>query len=601
MAELKLVSILSLLKFNFFIPSYQRGYRWETRQIIDLLEDLVEFSSRRNMNEGEFYCLQPLVVMEKIIDDGNLFYEVIDGQQRLTTLHILLTYLEKEIKDANLLKDCDNLYSITYETRDKEGKSSKQFLDNISNTGNIEDDNIDFYYMRKAYTTIENWFKEKKISRIKLVESLLLEDINDKKIDTENNVRFIWYLLDNNENEDLNKIFNRINMGKIKLTSAELIKAIFFINNNGTDEEKEKYQTKIAYEWEKIENELEDNNFWYFLNGKKNDNPTRIGFIFNLIAKEYENLVKIKNNKSTDLYYTYYIFDGILKEKLLNKAELWEKVKRYSNILNEWYNNREYYHLIGFLIILGFPISKILESSKYTKKAEFSIYLTKIINEYFSEELNKANVIAIGELNYKDNYYLIKNLLLLFNIVSTLESKYLVFPFELYLKENWSLEHIHAQKSEALKNNDQREARLKSLRTFFDNSNNASILEEIDEVLLENPINVDDLYNIEKKVFDIFTDDRDFMDSLGNMALLSQLDNSALNNNIFPIKRNIIIEWDKVGNFIPICTKNVFLKYYSSDVIDNSKWDMKDRSTYIIEMNKKLEKYLPKDMENTNG
>lgn len=77
------------------------------------------------------------------------------------------------------------------------------------------------------------------------------------------------------------------------------------------------------------------------------------------------------------------------------------------------------------------------------------------------------------------------------------------------------------------------------------------------------------------------------------MALLSKDDNSILNNNIFPIKRNKIITLDEKGSFIPICTKNVFLKYYSKNVEQNVKWEKDDRDSYIREIEQTLKIFLP--------
>ena len=76
-------------------------------------------------------------------------------------------------------------------------------------------------------------------------------------------------------------------MGKIPLTNAELIKALFFINGSQTDKEREKHQQKLAYEWDNIENNLQNKNFWFFLNKSNNSKPTKIEFIFDLIANKY--------------------------------------------------------------------------------------------------------------------------------------------------------------------------------------------------------------------------------------------------------------------------------------------------------------------------
>lgn len=69
MSELMLKSVYDLLDKNYFIPSYQRGYRWGKRQVQDLLEDLFKFGMDRNKKEGAFYCLQPIVV--KKCDEKN--------------------------------------------------------------------------------------------------------------------------------------------------------------------------------------------------------------------------------------------------------------------------------------------------------------------------------------------------------------------------------------------------------------------------------------------------------------------------------------------------------------------------------------------------
>ena len=54
-------SISDILVMNFNIPKYQRGYRWTKQQVIDLLNDIKEFTDRKS-GEHEIYCIQPLVV-----------------------------------------------------------------------------------------------------------------------------------------------------------------------------------------------------------------------------------------------------------------------------------------------------------------------------------------------------------------------------------------------------------------------------------------------------------------------------------------------------------------------------------------------------------
>lgn len=75
---------------KFFIPSYQRGYRWGSDEIVRLLKDINEYDKER---DGDFYCLQPVVVR---FDRNNEQWRLVDGQQRLTTISIILANLDEE-------------------------------------------------------------------------------------------------------------------------------------------------------------------------------------------------------------------------------------------------------------------------------------------------------------------------------------------------------------------------------------------------------------------------------------------------------------------------------------------------------------------------
>lgn len=89
--SIKDISINNLLKNElYFIPIYQRGYAWEETQITQLLLDIVD-----TMNKGyEIKYYLGTLVTNKTIDGRSVSYEVIDGQQRLTTLTILAIYLK---------------------------------------------------------------------------------------------------------------------------------------------------------------------------------------------------------------------------------------------------------------------------------------------------------------------------------------------------------------------------------------------------------------------------------------------------------------------------------------------------------------------------
>ena len=302
---------------NFFIPNYQRGYRWTDQQVKDLLNDIYDFAAKRKnlelVNKGieEFYCLQPVVVRKlseselavKCLDQSPQkdWYEVIDGQQRLTTIRIILTYLEKEFMSRTFEQEYQKpLYSIEYQT--KHGTTA--FLNNINVDSCLDD--IDFFHIANAFTCIGNWFNEKGEDRRKAYERIISvltkvnktiatdEDDNDdyEPEDLYKVVKVIWYDinedLSNLTNEERDRksieIFTRINLGKIPLTNAELIKALFLQKRSplANDKIAELKQLEIAGEWDRIEYALQNEDFWLFLNKEVNNVPARIEFIFNI-------------------------------------------------------------------------------------------------------------------------------------------------------------------------------------------------------------------------------------------------------------------------------------------------------------------------------
>ena len=124
---------------------------------------------------------------------------------------------------------------------------------------------------------------------------------------------------------------------------------------------------------------------------------------------------------------------------------------------------------------------------------------------------------------------------------------------------------------------------------------------------------IDEYYdNITKVVFDVIfaevfallsaDEDRAYMDSITNMALLGTEDNAALNNSTFDVKRNKILEMDKNGDYIPICTRRIFLKYYTESKDNQLQfWGEADRKAYIEAMAGKtgmLYKYLKQSTNN---
>lgn len=593
--KLVLKSINQLLEYNFVIPSYQRGYRWNVSQVTQLLDDIWEFAEKGKTG-NEFYCLQPVVVKET--EDNS--WEVIDGQQRLTTIRIFLSYLIKEhlkrpLKEAFKKEE----FSIVYQTR----PSSEAFLKDPKADYTF----IDFYFMWSAYQTTANWFKDKDFNECnKFLSSLLAKE------DKENPVKVIWYEI--NGDVDAIDIFTRLNIGKIPLTNAELIKALFLgtANPNNQNQKANFMQLQIASEWDAIENTLQDESFWHFIYDKDNQNlphhkyDTRIEYIFDLM----------KNNAGgEEKYFTFYKFlreDFEQKKTSNNEPDIeaiWLDIKKYFLTFEEWYNNRELYHLIGFLIGTGADIKELKReaSSDGMTKSKFKIHLQK--------EIAKIVNIDIEGLDYnkgKDKAK-IRRILLLTNIQSLLANPHSKsrFPFDSYKNGNWDIEHVRSQSEVELKGKDRIDWAKLVLEyytgTAYDTLDSKKYLELIekqpidDEIaickelfeLIETETSEEDFNSLYDRISTVFKEENPpESHNISNLVLLDAGTNRAYKNAFFPLKRMEIMKQDMHGSFVPICTKNVFMKAYSKRFDKIMYWDNTDAEDYMDAIKSVLNVYL---------
>jgi hypothetical protein len=536
--------------------------------------------------------LQPLIVTQRKNLDK---WEVVDGQQRLTSIFILLSYLSTK-GDYGIPAD---LFSIEYETREKEDCSSKEFIQDITSTTEIIKTNIDFYRMSDAFLIMKKWFEENKPTIGKFVDILISYEPNEKGDDEANNIRFIWYPINTNKDseEKPNVTFAKYNQGKIDLTNAELIKAIFYLTDS--DKDKKKHQIKIGYEWDDIENTLRMPDFWRFINPSK-FYMNHIEFIFDLVATKYESKIPFKIKKD-DRLRAFYIFNELIiknikiyeDSKFNNTRDfLWDEIKTYYRTFVEWYSSKDeenkytYFHIIGFLLQIGGAensIEKIKELAETNSKSQFIEKLKEKIKSHFGE-------VDFNEIDYDDNYDKAKKILLLFNVISTMNGGFNKFSFDRI--SSWSIEHIHAQQSEEITNEKDKRQLLNEQKTDSFICNQEGLLNEVTELLAMSEIDQIHFANLQQKIFDLSSDSGSTIHSIKNLALLTPSDNSSLNNAPFHRKRDKIKELDEKGSFIPICTKNVFLKYYSKNVEQNVKWDKKDMDAYLEEMKTILNDYL---------
>lgn len=537
-----LKTVNNILGENFFIPAYQRGYRWTTQQVKDLLNDIAEFTPKENLETGEktWYCLQPVIV--KQIEDK---WDVIDGQQRLTTIFLVLNYLNQGYAENRRKR----LFSLEYETRN----GSEDFLKNRLSEENIDNTNIDYFFISSAYQTIANWFIDKG-------QNFDISNFESKFLFS---TKVIWYEIIQN---DAIEIFTRINLGKIPLTNAELIKALFLNSSNFEDKKDNSKirlkQLEIAVEWDRIEYALQDDSLWYFLNNTESEFATRIEYIFDLIAD--------KPKEVDDEYFTFRYFSEKFKQETEEEiVSNWHTIKKYFQTLEEWFSDRELYHKIGFLITSGTNLKDILKNKNNKTKLQFLDFLNK-------EILSKIDVV-IEDLEYGNGK--VRPILLFHNIQTMLNNREETnrFPFDRYKKEKWDVEHISAVAEEMPKTEQHQKDWLNEVKKhILDNHN---LLEKTEAY---NKDNFEEIFN---KVLNYFSENsHEDVNDISNLVLLDARTNRSYKNAVFPIKRSTIIEREKEGTFIPVCTKNVFMKFYSNSVSQMTFWGDTDREKYLSDI-----------------
>ena len=555
MSNLTEKNIGELLGNEFLIPSYQRGYRWTERQVEDLLEDVWDFITKTEKKDNEWYCLQPVVVKK-----NNNQYEVLDGQQRLTTIFLILKHLERFIESER------KSFAIEYKTRNTEKSNSKLFLENINEKNEKESlENIDYFHIFQAYQKIKEWFQAKANQGYHSISSKFITPFLES-------TKVIWYEVSSEKDEI--EIFTRINMGKIPLTNAELIKALFLNSSNFPDSDKEEIrlrQLEIATEWDRMEYSLQNDELWYFINNSENELPTRIEYLFNIM----KNMEGIQNGN--DQYSTFRFFSDKFKSKSKDEIDAnWNEIKKIYQTIEEWFTDRELYHKIGYLISTGEEISVLLKEVKNKQKNEFK----KLLDIKISEKVKCNN---LEDIEYGKNSYLIRKILLLHNIQTMLNNKEetMRFPFVRYKdkKIGWDIEHIHAIATKVkVKFEDQNSWLINNFFKTKQHINPELNLQIENAINGNNQIKEDDFQSIIEYVLG----DED--NSIRNLCLLDRGTNRSYKNDSFKNKRNKIIENEKNGTFIPICTRNVFMKYYSKDLKDIEIWNENDRTDYLKDL-----------------
>ncbi len=579
---------------TFCIPDYQRGYRWDADIHVEaLLNDIRDFMNMKRTSDDR-YCLQPIVVTASGTTPGG--WEVIDGQQRLTTLYLLLNAIDSK-------GEYIGCFNLRFDARAKSNDFIRGLMEN-----NIEShENPDFHFMSAAWTKINRWLdkENKKSPGFKLKFGLTLWE----------NVNVIWFDIESTDRNVNIDVFNRLNIGKIPLNDAELVKALLLSKIKGLYKDSHELslrQSEINNEWQRMEVELRKPQKWGFLTGNiEREYDSHIELLFDLLAKN------ISKDAEDGHYTTFLWFEKQINDAgsdLLRQAEkaveLWNMIKNAFVRINTWFcdstpdADSTLYHYIGYLLASRKEkIQTLFNCADGKSKKGFQQVLSRMVRDTIKD-------IDFDSLSYEDSKEEIRLILLLFNVLTCAkiaDGMYNRFPFDRYnavAKESrghggWSLEHIFAQNSQDPVK-DKKVARRwlsdtkKSIQNIdsvvkpagregeeFERVSVGEIKLQIDSMLElpDSQFNLDDFNELRRRIYDIFEEPDKH--PLSNMALLSKKDNSSLNNAIFPTKRDRIIELERNGRFIPPCTRNVFLKFYSPADSQPYYWGEADQKAYL--------------------
>lgn len=620
------VSELLTGNYQFSIPSYQRGYRWESteaggedeqeaKQVDDLLNDLTYFVTSNPHKKANYY-LQPLMVKPRLLADGSYEWDVLDGQQRLTTMLLVLKCLKERLYGGQQF----GLYELKYANR-KQLDFKRITFDRASADYDFPkaNENLDSYYVRKAKDRIERWYDNELSNNPSLSDKfkeMLFYPDETRGVNSSPALRakFIWYnvqalqpgapQLNGNRQHDI-EVFNRLNRGKISLTDSELIKALFLLCIKVAPAYGSSLLTPetLVRKWDDMGKKFQNEEFWNMIAPKGADYSNRLDLLFDFI-KDCSG-----NGKGSAYRFYYKKMHGLLTSPDINKVEeLWTEVKQYFDTLCKWHENVHKHNFIGYLIENGEDLANIYSSPDLETKIR--------------KGLGLENVDEIDTLRYYDNegYKKIRKVLLLFNVL-TCDKFGQKFPFNLYRDNTFDVEHVNSQTDNPIEKIDEKIAWVKqqAIPCLWIDRNETDTngiltsgareardlitegVQFLRDVKLNNNRDTGSKFKGYRTAVEYYyaSGNRNTgmfeKDAIGNLALLNSSINREYKNALFPQKLRTLKRSDQEGVYIPLCTKYMFLKYYSNPQANVSafsmmRWRQEDQDEYTEAIKESIRK-----------
>lgn len=560
---------------KFYIAPYQRGYKWasdnENAPVWLLMTDLLDAFYG---NEKEYY-LQYITVKKSQLN-GTSVLEVIDGQQRLTTLTLLFAVLSSRFDNKELTISNNKL---SYKVRPTVDKFFNAFIYNgVEELFKLEWN--DFKRKYPEYDEQDIFFLFEAIKRINLE---LPEDKTLEKFESfvKDNVLII---LNNIEKGNISseRIFSNLNTNKVELTSVELIKGLLLTktarekkNNDEAPQYREILETRAAIgrQWDEMANwaECREIKEFYF-----NQFVDPIEGILTLVALSYN--YKIKQSKESQ-YPLFNFYQKLLNRNKVTASLLFAEVREFYNVLRDWKNNEIIYNLLGFLLFNGKTplqfedITSLIRQKTDDVEKELS---TKVL-ELFPED--------VTTLAYGDDNDVIQLMLLAISVFGNDQH----FDFINFANNDWSLEHIFPQNPEKLsdtlgksdleliislrKNKWKKKGVNYLLGKYQEKEDAKKKIEVLAKKLKQESCEVN---SEEKEILYELIETKN-LNQLGNMALLTGKVNTSVGNGMFDTKRFKIVKKVSDGEFVPKHTYDVFSKLLSENLNPNlTVWTDKD-------------------------
>lgn len=372
---------------RYLIPDYQRGYKWTVAEVRKLLEDVADF---RKQAGRDYYCLQNLTLVRSG-DDPHLI-KVVDGQQRLTTSTIIISYLRTicPIEDVDICLNFGDRKKNTTQRfleekilngqlwRDVADIKDKKELDIVKNEiwlnphpkklaeelhkvfgcselkekfGVLDYDHSDIFHLFCAAMTVAAYLRKVSEAEVgNFAEKFLRE------------VRFLHNIIDDPSSQSViltgeslieAEIFSKINGFRVPLDGADLLRAIFITNvaresAPAGEIEREVWLNEVRI---KIGLELDQMNAWW--------HESRHQRYFKILDKVVDPASSFDAMRYP-INHLYRLFVASKGESCIyldrferpiegSVAKLYSEVLQFHAEMKDWFEDVPFYHLAGFL------------------------------------------------------------------------------------------------------------------------------------------------------------------------------------------------------------------------------------------------------------